>query len=224
MTLCAFVLHPQRNLHPAEYCDREAADGSDLCAVHRDEADLDIARIREVEGMVIMPKETWRPAVGWDDLYEVSDQGQVRRTAPGPSTRVGRVLKPSTNSKGYSIVRLCRNGVQRNKRVHRLVLEAFVGACPLGMECRHLDDDKSNNQLPNLVWGTRGENEYDKVRNGRHNHAHKTHCPQGHEYTPENTNRWTDGRRRCRICRAKTQARYRTKRRAKHEQYPEVLA
>lgn len=180
-----------------------------------------------------LKQETWRPVVGWDDLYEVSDQGQVRRTAPGPSTRVGRVLKPSTTSKGYSVVRLYRNRVRLDKRVHRLVLEAFVGACPLGMECRHLDDDKSNNQLPNLVWGTRGENEYDKVRNGRHNHAHKTRCPQGHEYTPENTNRWTDGRRRCRICRA---ARRAARAEASHveanpwvdidpdyERYPEVL-
>lgn len=50
MTLCAHVLTPQRNLYPPEYCDREAADGSDLCAIHRDEADPDIARIREVEG------------------------------------------------------------------------------------------------------------------------------------------------------------------------------
>lgn len=50
MTLCAFIIHRQRNLDPPDYCDRVAADGSDLCPIHRDEADPDIARIREVEG------------------------------------------------------------------------------------------------------------------------------------------------------------------------------
>jgi hypothetical protein len=48
-----------------------------------------------------------------------------------------------------------------------LVLEVFVGLCPEGMECCHEDDDCTNNRLTNLRWGTRAENNQDKVRNGR---------------------------------------------------------
>lgn len=44
------------------------------------------------------------------------------------------------------------------KRIHRLVLEAFVGACPLGYECDHIDRNRMNNNLNNLRWVTRKEN------------------------------------------------------------------
>ena len=53
--------------------------------------------------------------------------------------------------------------------VHRLVLEAFVGPCPDGMECRHnTDPNPSNNNLDNLRWGTHSENERDKAVHGTH--------------------------------------------------------
>ncbi len=53
-----------------------------------------------------------------------------------------------------------------NRYVHRLVLEAFVGPCPVGMQCRHLDGDPHNNRINNLCWGTPDENHVDKVRHG----------------------------------------------------------
>jgi hypothetical protein len=55
----------------------------------------------------------------------------------------------------------------RGHYVHRLVLLAFVGPCPDGMECRHLDDDPRNNRLSNLCWGTREQNIADRAANGR---------------------------------------------------------
>lgn len=50
--------------------------------------------------------------------------------------------------------------------VHRLVLEAFFGPCPQGMEVRHLDNDTANNSLENVRWGTHLENIHDKWRHG----------------------------------------------------------
>ncbi len=43
----------------------------------------------------------WRPVVGYEGLYEVSDQGQVRRVAPGMGTRPGRVLRARKDKGGY---------------------------------------------------------------------------------------------------------------------------
>lgn len=57
-------------------------------------------------------------------------------------------------------------GKYQTFKVHRLVLTAFVGPCPEGMECRHLDGDAANNRLSNLCWGTREENIADSKRNG----------------------------------------------------------
>ncbi len=50
--------------------------------------------------------------------------------------------------------------------MHRLVLEAFVGPCPEGMQCRHLDGNRSNNHIDNLAWGTPKENCADRGRHG----------------------------------------------------------
>ncbi|QZE10566.1 hypothetical protein SEA_SCOOBYDOOBYDOO_251 [Mycobacterium phage ScoobyDoobyDoo] len=91
----------------------------------------------------------------------------------------------------------------KTRLVHRLVLEAFVGPCPPGMETRHLDDDPSNNRLSNLCWGTRLENTMDRVQNGIHNNTRKTECSRGHKYTAENTIvsvTKTGTSRRCRTC------------------------
>ena len=55
------------------------------------------------------------------------------------------------------------------------------------MECCHNDGDFENNRLSNLRWGTKSENTLDSVKHGTHNNARKTRCPQGHEYTEENT-------------------------------------
>ena len=67
------------------------------------------------------------------------------------------------------------------------VLEAFVGPCPPGLEACHGNDVADDNRLENLRWDTRTENQLDRVRNGIHPGANKTHCKRGHEYTPENT-------------------------------------
>lgn len=73
-------------------------------------------------------------------------------------------LNPGTNSEGYRHIRLRLSGKQR--KIHQLILEAFVGPCPPGMECRHLDGNPANNRLDNLAWGIRPENARDRVRHG----------------------------------------------------------
>lgn len=75
-----------------------------------------------------------------------------------------RVLKPYTTGHGYQVVGLGR----RPRQVHRLVLLAFVGPCPRGMECCHWDGNRANNKLANLRWDTRRANHSDKIRHGTH--------------------------------------------------------
>jgi hypothetical protein len=50
---------------------------------------------------------------------------------------------------------------------HIQVLRTFVGECPDGMECRHLDGTRDNNRLDNLVWGTPTQNAADRTSHGR---------------------------------------------------------
>lgn len=77
-----------------------------------------------------------------------------------------RLQKTGGQEGRLSVLVVEADGIRKNYLVHRLILEAFVGPCPEGMECRHLDGDPSNNRLENLRWGTPKENAADRVRHG----------------------------------------------------------
>ena len=115
----------------------------------------------------------------------------------------GRLLSQNIRGRHYQ-VELSKgdriHGSRHHSYVHHLVLEAFVGPRPAGMMGLHWDDDHSNNHLENLRWGTRSDNTKDSVRNGTHNQARKTECPQGHKYTPENTYFYEGSGRMCKTC------------------------
>lgn len=124
-------------------------------------------------------QEVWKSIRGFKGHYEVSSQGRVRslaRTVPMSDGRKYKVSsKPLTlrESKfGYIHVCLMLNQKGHHPLVHRLVLEAFVGPCPEGMECCHEDGNKSNNHLGNLRWDTRESNRADSTRLGMSHGAH----------------------------------------------------
>lgn len=132
-----------------------------------------------------MSTEIWKPVVGYEGIYEVSNRGRVRRILAGPGTWPGRMLTPSEDTKGYMNVRL----LNKPARLHRIVAMAFLGPSDLPL-VRHLDGDPANNTLENIAWGTHQDNTDDRVRHGRTTNADRppaTHCKQGHEFTPENT-------------------------------------
>jgi hypothetical protein len=119
-------------------------------------------------------EERWAPIAEWEGFYAVSTEGRIRSEARIVSRSDGsqqsvreRVLKLGVHSGGYLSVVLCRDGIPRSVFVHRIVLQAFVGPCPRGMESRHLDGDKANPRLGNLAWGTPVENAADRARHGR---------------------------------------------------------
>jgi len=103
--------------------------------------------------------------------YSITKTGKVwskNYTTPHGHHRKERWVQLNKTNKGYFYVSLRQNGETHNKFVHRLVLETYVAACPEGMECRHLDSNPSNNNLNNLCWGTKKENNQDAVKRGTH--------------------------------------------------------
>ena len=112
-------------------------------------------------------KEYWRPVVGYEEYYEVSNTGYIRRK------QTKKILKPRV-SNGYNMVDLRVNCDRRYHRVHRLVAHAFIGDPPTTKhEVRHFDGDKQNNCRSNLSWGTRKENEEDKIRHSKTNRGQR---------------------------------------------------
>jgi hypothetical protein len=76
-------------------------------------------------------------------------------------------VKQNTDRDGYYTVCLCHDGHQRTVSVHTRVLNTFVGPCPDGMVCRHLDGNHTNNHVSNLAWGTPRENSQDMILHGQ---------------------------------------------------------
>lgn len=154
--------------------------------------------------------EQWKPIPGWEGLYEVSTLGQVRgvdRIDASGRRWIGKMRRPKPHGRGYKQVVLWRGGRPSGFGIHRLVLEAFVGPAPEGMQGCHNDGNPGNNSLANLRWDTPSANQLDSVAHGTHSHARKTHCKHGHAYNASNTY-MTPGRgdRQCRACKAAREA------------------
>ena len=89
--------------------------------------------------------------------YRVGSDGSVWRGQ--------HQIRAYRHKAGYRRVALLRDGKTCFRLVHNLVLEAFVGPCPPGMEaCHYPDHDKANNHLENLRWDTHAENMKDAYR------------------------------------------------------------
>lgn len=154
--------------------------------------------------------EEWRPVVGWEGFYAVSDWGRVKSCqrvvmrSNGASYTCGeRILKTRTAGvDGLLMVSLWRGGDHTDYLVHNLVLEAFVGPRPAGLQGLRSDGDRANNRLENLHWGTRSEMMHIMVQNGTHPQASKARCDRGHEFTLENTYTLPNGGRSCIQCQA----------------------
>jgi hypothetical protein len=158
----------------------------------------------------------WQPIPGWEGLYEAGAQGEIRR--------VGRVEAMGTcpDKDGYLTVWLSRDGASKRIHVAPLVLSAFHGPRPPGLECCHGNGVQSDNRIENLRWDTHSANMRDQVAHGTHAQSSKTHCPNKHPYDSANTAINPDGSRDCRQCNRDRWGERALKRRSLHGREPKV--
>ena len=124
-----------------------------------------------------LPGEIWKPVVGWEGFYEVSNKGRVKgvdRVINGPHGKRlwrGQILAPHYEASDClrARVSLVRNGIGHTRKVHTLVADAFLGPRPAGLEICHNNGDASCNWLDNLRYDSKRENALDLVRMRRHN-------------------------------------------------------
>jgi hypothetical protein len=115
-------------------------------------------------------EEEWRVLEKYPD-YEISNFGRVRTKLRkgNHKQKCGqkyRLLKLVTSPRGYQSVSLPINGSYRHCRIHTLVMVAFCGPRPSGLETAHLNGDPSDNRLSNLIYCTHRENESHKKLHG----------------------------------------------------------
>ncbi|MDO8671681.1 MAG: NUMOD4 motif-containing HNH endonuclease [Dehalococcoidia bacterium] len=109
----------------------------------------------------------WRSVVGYEGLYEVSDEGQIQRIGRGRGVkRGGRVRKQSDHKQGYKAITLYSDNQARGFLVHRIIAAAFLGPCPDGREVNHKDGNKKHNAAVNLEYLTRIDNMAHAVTGG----------------------------------------------------------
>lgn len=115
--------------------------------------------------------EIWRSVAGFEGFYEVSDLGRVRSLeridSIGRRIR-GRILRGcSASNQNRPYFHLWKDGKLHAFYLSRLVLSAFVGACPEGMEACHNNGNVLDSQLDNLRWDTPISNAADRIRHGK---------------------------------------------------------
>ena len=125
--------------------------------------------------------ENWKAIAGYEELYEVSDQGRVKSLKFGKE----KILKPLKHPCGYLQVNLWKDGHIKNTYVHRLVAEAFIPN-PSNLETvNHKDEVKTNNAANNLEWMSRADNNNYGTRNKRVGEAFSKQVQMFDKYTGE---------------------------------------
>jgi hypothetical protein len=150
-----------------------------------------------------MEEEEWRPVQDYPD-YQVSNLGRVKSAKVWRGV-AGRILAPATNTWGYLCVNLCNNNRSSIHTIHRLVAVTFIPNPDGKPEVDHINRDRTDNQVSNLRWSTRSENNYNtrvhkdnvlgfkgvSIQPGRNKKYHAEICHNGNIirlgnfYTPE---------------------------------------
>jgi hypothetical protein len=112
-----------------------------------------------------MEGEVWKDIQGYDGYYQISSLGRVkslsRLVCRGYVFRMckDKIRKITVKKDGYAEISLCIKNKHTNFRVHRLVALAFINNIKNKLEVNHIDSNRLNNDVTNLEWTSKRENQ-----------------------------------------------------------------
>ena len=123
-----------------------------------------------------MTEEVWKPVVGYEKYYEISNYGNCRSLSRKIEYKSdskkrkglwkGKLLKPIKTEYGYLKYQFCINGVCKRFFAHRVVAIAFLDNKKNKKCVNHIDANRENNMVDNLEWATDSENVYHSYNHG----------------------------------------------------------
>lgn len=109
-------------------------------------------------------QEIWKDVKGFEGLYQVSNTGKVKSVKHKDRGYEHYIIP--YNNQGYSMIGLRKNGKLKSTSIHRLVALNFIENINNLPEVNHVDCNKSNNNVNNLQWISRKENQRHAIKNG----------------------------------------------------------
>ena len=118
-------------------------------------------------------REVFEDLIGYEDSYQISDKGRIftKRRLDGNRIIYGRELHPLITQDGYLKVGLTKNGETKKFYLHRLVAQHFIENSQSLPQVNHKDGNKFNNDVSNLEWCTKEQNQEHAVRNALMQHG-----------------------------------------------------
>ena len=115
-------------------------------------------------------KEIWKDIKGYEGIYQASNMGNIRslyfyNNRYKTKHYRKKLMKQSEDKQGYKIISLSKNKKQKTYKVHRLIAQTFIKNPDDKKEVNHIDGNKSNNEINNLEWCTRSENQIHAYKN-----------------------------------------------------------
>lgn len=111
-------------------------------------------------------EEIWKPVVGFEGLYEVSNLGNVKSIERNGTVKGGKYMSKILDNYGYYMCKLRNKKIVKIPKIHRLVAQAFIPNPENKPQVNHKDGNKLNNCVDNLEWVTPRENILHAVENG----------------------------------------------------------